>query len=1331
MAKWMSARRFGNGVLTLLCFVGIERMAVPVTAQEAESAFGLTKVWSIHLQLSPEEFAAMQPAASAFPGFGGPPPGAPPAAPVERRESVQNLFGTSFPWANGELTIDEITSEEQPGEKVGVRYAGDITYFVSATGLKRPLALRLSKETSKHLQGATSLQLHSMPLDPSKAREVLAMDLFREAGVVTPRTALAEVTLTVPGKHDKAYLGLYAVIEGMDSPFVALRLKADKALVMKPFGVRGIDFLGEDWNRYASQYRPQRPATADEAKRVMAFARLVNQATDEEFRREIGSFLDTDAFLRFLAANALTSNVESFFALGQNYHVVLLPETQKFAFVPGDLEFSLANFLLMGSPDELMDLSLNKPYPGENKLVDRLLAMPEVKQKYQTLLKELAMAVFTKEKLLAKIAAVDSATGAIREKEAAAVAARREPPPGFGGPGGAGPQPPDLKTFAEKRTASIASQLVGTSAGYIPRPFSFGPPAGGGGAGGPPGRTGPDKPIDEAAFRAGVQAPPEFEATLFAAPPQVSYPVAISAAPNGVVYVAVDEQGSLGRTPGSGRIVRLVDQDDDGRAESATIFAKVEHPRGVCYRAGSVWVMHPPDLSVFHDDNGDGVSDRQEKLVTGLTTNQITDRGGDHTTNCVRLGIDGWLYIGVGDYGIKEAVGKDGRKISLRGGGVVRVRPDGTELEIFCTGLRNPFDLAIDPLLNVFTRDNTNDGAGWDTRVSHLVQSGEYGYTRLFANFTEETMPTLGTFGGGGGTGGLFLQDLRWPEAFQNSLLTGDWGRSEVYRHELRPDGPTFALMQEVFLKLPRATGMDLGPDGRLYVASWLGGEASVFVGPNVGFVARVSPKGLKAAEFPDLETIDLTKLVKLLADPIASTRWHAQGEILRRGPSDDATMAVLALASNSAASLESRVAAIFTLKQLEGAKSHAALTKLTKDAVVREFVLRALADRRSQLDGVSTEPFVAALVDPSPRVRAQALISLSRLGDVSVAKHLVPFTMRPTGSEMSTRQPVQNQPDPDRVIPHLAMKALVSLNAHEACLAALDGKHWPGAIAAMRSMHRREAVDGLIQKLGNARNSDLRRGILVTLIRLYQREADYDGSWWGIRPDSTGPYYDPVKWELSDRIGAVITAAVLDSDAKTAANLRKELARHQVSLPGLPTTAEAVAQVEEKPIVLPAADPANPNQIGNLAYEVAHSRSLAAKGDAAKGQALFKSQSCVACHTTADGQTPKGPHLVDIGKRYKPHELAESILNPSAKIAQGYEAYLARMSDGRVITGFVVSQRASAIVLREGNGTQHVLPLDDIDERVPQKVSAMPAGLVANLTPEQLADLLAYLQSL
>ncbi|HEV3440410.1 MAG TPA: PVC-type heme-binding CxxCH protein, partial [Gemmata sp.] len=1190
---------------------------------EARDTFGSTKVWSIHLEISAKEYDAMQPA---FGGGFGPPPKKEVKKDDKKRDSEKNLFGTDFPWVEADFTADGKTLK-----KVGVRYAGDITYFVSAQGLKRPLKIAFDKFSAQQFDGLSAIQLHAMPLDPAKAREVLAYSVFRAAGVPSPRTAFAEVTLAVPGKHDKDYLGLYTVVENVDSRFFADRFGSDKGLALKPFGIRGIDFLGDDWDRYKGQYRPQRDATKDEGKRVIEFAKLVNQANDDEFKKQIDSFIDVEAFLRFLAANALTSNLESFFALGHNYTLYLDPKTNKFHFIPGDLEFSFANFLLMGTADQLMDLSVMKPYPGANKLPDRLLAIKEVSEKYQKLLKELTATAFTKDQLLKDAEALDKATKEIREKEKKAADARKEPAPGFGGPGGAGPQPPDIKTFAAKRIESVAAQLAGKSKGYAPQQFGFGPPPGG-----PAG--GNLQPIDEKIFRDSVQVPPEFEATLFAPAPKVNYPVAIACAPTGEVYVAVDEQGSLGRTPGGGKILRCIDKDGNGKVD-VTVFAKVEHPRGVCVRGNSVWVMHPPTLSVFHDDDGDGVADRQEVLVTGLTTDMVTNRGGDHTTNCVRMGIDGWLYIGVGDYGIKEAKGKDGKTIVQRGGGIVRVRPDGTDLEVYCTGLRNTFDLAIDPFMNLFTRDNTNDGAGWDTRVSLLKQSAHYGYTQLYANFTDEIMPPLGVYGNGGATGGLFVQDPRWPAQYRNTLFTGDWGRSEVYKHELKANGPTFDLKQEVFMKMPRATGMDIDGSGRLYVASWRGGSAVGYEGPNVGFVARVVPKGLKIEPFPDLKKANLKDLISFLSAPQAVARLHTQGEFLARGKSAEATKALVAMVANPDAPLEGRVAAIFTLKQLDGKESHAAILKFAEIAAVREFALRVLTDRKKELDGLDAKTFIAALADDSPRVRAQALISLGRLNDPTTVKSILPLTARPTGSTMPTQRPLQDQPDPDRVVPHLAMRAIVSLNAIDACLDALDGPHATGALWALRYMHDPKAVEGLIKKLGTIRTPELRRGILVTLIRLYHREADYMGTWWGIRPDSTGPYYDRAEWEMSKRIGAVVTAAVLDGDKDTVAFLKKELIRHQVSLAGVSAGSAAVA-VKEEPIILPKANPKNPDQIANMPYETAAKHTLAAKGDEKRGEAIFKAQSCAACHTTADGQTPKGPHLVEIGKRYKADEL-------------------------------------------------------------------------------------------
>ncbi len=1275
--------------------------------------FGLTRVVPLHIEIPADEYRAMQPPPPA--GFPGGPPAAPRPKKPGDRESERNLFGVEFPWAKG-----SITAQGQAVEGVGLRYAGNASYLASAGGLKRSFLVHLNGSDQAVFHGLRSLQLQSGALDPTKAREALAFAFFREGGVPAPRTALAEVTLTVPGEHQKTYLGLYTLVEPVDGAFLKDRFGLDKGLLLRPQGLRGLDFLGEDWDKYRGPYRPLTEPTADEARRLIEFVRLVQQGDDESFRKEIASYLDLDKFLRFMAVQSLIANADGFFTLSYNYSLFLDPKTSRFIFIPGDQELSFANFLMMGAADRLMDMSLARPYGGQSRLADRLLALPDIREAHQKIVQELVATVFRKDRLLADVQAFEGATKTILEREAAARAERGEPPIGFGPPGA--PTAPDLRTFAERRFASVADQLAGKRDGYRPQ-FNFGPPGGGS----------PPAPVDDKTVSEVVKAPPGFKVSLFAAPPRIGYPVALSVASDGAVYVAVDEQGSLGRTPGGGRVVRCIDENGDGKADRVNVFAKMEHPRGLIAQGGKVWVLHPPFLSVFHDEDGDGVSDRREELVSGLTTSLIDERGGDHTTNGIRMGLDGWIYIAVGDYGFHGAKGRDGTTLAQRGGGILRVRPDGTELEVFAIGLRNPFAIAIDDFMNMFTRDNTNDGAGWDVRVSHLMQTADYGYSQRFANFPDEIMPPLGAYGQGGGTGALALHDDRWPEAYRDVLLTGDWGRSEVYRHDLAPAGASFRSNQNVFLNIPRPTGMDIGPDGRLYVASWRGGEASVYVGPQVGFVACVTPPGWKPTPFVDPKNLGLTDLTDGLCSPHAVSRFHFQREIVRRGSSLETTRALTDLASDASRPLRGRVAALLALKQVDGVSSHGVLRRLVQDEDVREFALRALADRKTELAGAEPEPFRKALADRSPRVQAQALVSLGRLGDTVAAPNIIPLTSRPEGSLAPTVRPLNAQPDPDGTLPHLAVRALVSLRAVDACLDAIGGPHRAGALRALRSMHDPKAAEGLIKRLSTVGSSQVRRDILTTLVRLYHREADYDGSWWGIRPDTTGPYFDPRPWESSGRIASVLKAAVMDGDVETATFLRGELSRMRVHLQGLPADAVADHPRAEKEtrVVLTKADPNNPNQVGNMSYEAAAQRVLGAKGDVERGRTLFSAQSCRACHTDADGQTPKGPHLVDIGKRYTSAELVESILKPSAKIAQGYEAYSFAVADGQVVSGFVVSEGGSTVQVRETSGSLRELKRSDIEERRRQESSAMPEGVAANLTPEELADLVAYLRSL
>ncbi len=85
-----------------------------------------------------------------------------------------------------------------------------------------------------------------------------------------------------------------------------------------------------------------------------------------------------------------------------------------------------------------------------------------------------------------------------------------------------------------------------------------------------------------------IKAPPGFDLTLFAAPPDVSYCTAVSAAPTGAVFIGIDEDGSLGKKPNKGRVIRAIDTKGTGMADQFTTFANMDHPRGLIWDDGKL-----------------------------------------------------------------------------------------------------------------------------------------------------------------------------------------------------------------------------------------------------------------------------------------------------------------------------------------------------------------------------------------------------------------------------------------------------------------------------------------------------------------------------------------------------------------------------------------------------------------------------------------------------------------------------------------------------------------------------------------------------------------------
>ncbi len=1005
----------------------------------------------------------------------------------------------------------------------------------------------------------------------------------------------------------------------------------------------------------------------------------------------------------------------------------------------------------------------------------------------------------------------------------------------------------------------------------------------------------PNREEREKAQLADVKVPEGFEVTLFSSPPQSNYPVYASAAPDGTVYVSCDKNGSLDRQEKRGSVIRLRDLDGDGRADEAKPFvAEVDSPRGLVWDQDRLYLMHPPHLSAYIDHNGDGLADEEKVLVKNIAFG-FKDRPADHTSNGVTLGIDGWLYLAIGDFGFMEAEGADGKKLQLRAGGVVRVRPDGSDLQVFARGTRNILEVALSPLLEGFARDNTNDGGGWDMRFHHFSGLEEHGYPSLYMHFGDEIIQPIGNYGGGSGCGAGWLDEPGFPAGYRNVPLTVDWGREFVYRHEVAAVGGTFSDKAHEFIRLPRATDVDVDALSHLYATSFKGATFN-YAGEDVGCVIRVSPKGYEAEPLPDFAKLDDAGLVKQMVSPSHRRRLEAQRTLLRRGLQGPAVAALQALAEDGQALLAGRVAALFALEQGQGEQAAPFLEKMMGDAALRPLAIRAVADRGRALTPGLQAAVVAALGDASARTRTEAAVALARAKAVGGAAALAELLA-----------------DGDATVSHTAERTLMALEASEVCLAVVDlpgssEARRGGALRVLQTMHRLPVVEALLGRLEREKDSARRRGLITALCRLSARDGVWKGDSWGTRPDTSGPYYQAVPWEGTERIRLALSQALGQASQDEAAFLLGEMSRHKMqddaalgqvvalALKDPALVSVALAQLarserqtpEALPLLIAAAErpetsaedrvmavtvlakadspegataslralslldqqgerskaaaaflgsPKLENYHGLMEQAALHTGTaesvwadaallalasrasgspearqlsqaaldqgwgqparrkqilqaigltrqrafservlsalgdsdpavmaaaqeaakvlkldpgavagpklatldpaqvlesvLAAKGDAAVGQQIFLQAGCVACHTVSKDEAQRGPYLGSIADTYKRRELAEAILDPNKTIAQGFVTQLFEMADGSTQMGFVTTEAADKVVIRNVAAQEMSLAVGDIRKRDKLPTSLMPPGLLLPFSAKEFASLLDYLQGL
>ncbi len=138
-------------------------------------------------------------------------------------------------------------------------------------------------------------------------------------------------------------------------------------------------------------------------------------------------------------------------------------------------------------------------------------------------------------------------------------------------------------------------------------------------------------------------------------------------------------------------------------------------------------------------------------------------------------------------------------------------------------------------------------------------------------------------------------------------------------------------------------------------------------------------------------------------------------------------------------------------------------------------------------------------------------------------------------------------------------------------------------------------------------------------------------------------------------------------------------------------------------------------------------------KGDAHRGESVYRRAQllCQTCHAIGGGGPEIGPDLLSIGASAQIDYLIESMLNPSAKIKEGYHTNVITTKDGAVLAGAIVARDGQTVTLRDAAGQLQVVPAQNIQSNEILPISLMPPGLSAALRKDEFLDLIKFMSEL
>lgn len=443
---------------------------VSLISKRAE-LFGLTNLWRVDFTFSPEQWNAMKPE-KIKPTRLINESGVVLRNPHAPRSGLAGVLGIHFVWSRADLQIGG-----QSFPKSSIRYRGNGTYIGSLFGKKQPFKIDLNKtDPDQKLFGLDKLNFNNFVEDASYMHDALGYDLFRLAGIHAPRTAYAWISVEITGLEKRTPRGLYLMLENVDQHFARARFGTSLP-IFKPVTPRLFEDLGDDWADYAAIYDLKTKATEAQKQRIIEFAKCLSHDDDPTFARRISQFLDLDQFSRYLSVMVLLASYDGFLSNGQNFYLYLDPQSDRFGFIPWDLDHAWGDFFLIGTPSQRDQASIWHPWVGSHRLLERLMQLDSFREMYENQLKKLLDTQFKLELLSPKIDMMARSIDALVEREnplryrrfrKAVADDFGEPPPIHHNtlrPVNA------MKRFIKARRKSVLSQLAGESEGVILQPM--------------------------------------------------------------------------------------------------------------------------------------------------------------------------------------------------------------------------------------------------------------------------------------------------------------------------------------------------------------------------------------------------------------------------------------------------------------------------------------------------------------------------------------------------------------------------------------------------------------------------------------------------------------------------------------------------------------------------------------------------------------------------------------------------------------------------------------------------------------------------------------------